>query len=92
MRSQHHVLCERHEMTSCSWYNNPKWSDLTIKLSNGQSICVHEMVLCSRNEYFNKLCGLESKFAVSGAKRRSCDVATNPFIGKRTGRDRAPRR
>jgi hypothetical protein len=43
------------------------------------------MVLCSRNEYFNKLCGLESKFAVSTPKSHICELSTDTFIGERAG-------
>jgi hypothetical protein len=80
-------LCKRHELTSSSWYNSPKWSDLSIRLSSGRSVHVHKMVLCSRNEYFNKLCGLESRFAVSTAERHVPDLAANTSTGERAGRD-----
>jgi hypothetical protein len=46
------------------WFENPNWSDLTIELSDGRKIPVHKSVLCSRNAYFNALCGLGSRFAV----------------------------
>lgn len=83
------LLCERRELTSSSWYNSSRWSDLTIWLSNGRGIFVHKMVLCSRNEYFNKLCGLESRYTVSIAKLRVSDLVTDTFTGERPGRDRA---
>lgn len=47
-----------------SLYNQESFSDLTLKLSNGATIKVHKAVICSQNEYFNKLCGPESRFAV----------------------------
>lgn len=48
-----------------SWYDNSDWSDLIIELSDGRKITVHKSVLCTRNKYFDALCGLRSQFAVS---------------------------
>lgn len=46
------------------WFNEPEFSDLTIKL-DGREICVHKIIVCARNDYFRKLCGPGSHFAVS---------------------------
>jgi hypothetical protein len=51
-------------LTTCSWYNNPDYSDLTIALSDGRDIHVHRNVLCTANEYFKKACGIDSQFVV----------------------------
>lgn len=51
-------------------YNQESFSDLTLKLGNGATIKVHKTVICSQNEYFNKLCGPESRFAVRTTKQR----------------------
>lgn len=48
-----------------TWFKKPEYSDLTIKPSNGQEIHVHKIIVCARNDYFSKLCGPQSKFAVS---------------------------
>jgi hypothetical protein len=45
-------------------FSNPEYSDLTIKLSDGQELRIHKLIVCS-NEYFAKLCGAQSHFAVS---------------------------
>lgn len=47
-----------------SWYDNPEYSDITIKLSSGREIRLHKHVLCTANEWFNKACGTSSHFAV----------------------------
>lgn len=49
----------------CSWFNDTEYSDLTLKLSDGREISVHKVVVCNNNQYFNKLCGDGSQFAVS---------------------------
>lgn len=46
-------------------FSKSEYSDLTIKLSDGQEFRVHKFIVCMRNEYFLKLCGLQSRFAVS---------------------------
>lgn len=47
------------------WYNEAEFSDLTIKLSNGTEVKVHKLVICKANDYFRKMCGPTSQFAVS---------------------------
>ena len=74
-------------LTYKSWYNSPKWSDLTVRLSDGRGINVHKMVLCTRNEYFNKLCGLESRFTVGTTKSPVPDIDVDTFAGERASRD-----
>jgi hypothetical protein len=46
-------------------FSKPEYSDLTIKLSDGQELRSHKVIVCTRNEYFLKLCGSQSHFAVS---------------------------
>lgn len=46
-------------------FDEKRFSDLTVKLANGVAINVHKIVLCRKNEYFNSLCGPDSRFAVS---------------------------
>jgi hypothetical protein len=69
------------KLMSSSWYNSPVWSDLIIRLNDGRGIHVHKMVLCSRNEYFNKLCELESRFAVGTTHCHVPDLAANISVG-----------
>lgn len=38
-------------------FNDPEYSDLTIRLQDGRKIHVHKFIVCARNEYFLKLCG-----------------------------------
>jgi hypothetical protein len=40
-------------------FDKPTYSDLTIKLH------LHKFIVCARNDYFLKLCGPDSHFAVS---------------------------
>jgi hypothetical protein len=47
------------------WFDEGTYSDLTIKLSNGTEIWVHKLIVYRQNEYFRKLCGPDSHFAVS---------------------------
>jgi hypothetical protein len=56
---------ERHANIKGSKFENPDWSDLTIELSDGRKIPVHKSVLCSRNDYFAGLFGLNAPAAVS---------------------------
>jgi hypothetical protein len=58
-------------------FNNPEYSDLTIKLSDGQELHVHKLVVCARNDYFLKLCGPGSQFAVRLITQRSNEAKTN---------------
>jgi hypothetical protein len=52
-------------MDTREWFDEGKHSDLTVKLSDGAEIKVHKIIVCRANEYFRKLCGTESHFAVS---------------------------
>lgn len=45
-------------------FNQDDYCDVTIKFS-GREIKSHRMVLCEQLDYFKKLCGPRSKFAVS---------------------------
>jgi hypothetical protein len=47
------------------WVDDDKFSDLTIKLSDGSELSAHKIIVCARNDYFLKLCGPDSHFAVS---------------------------
>jgi hypothetical protein len=38
-------------------------SDVTLKFGDKEMKC-HKVILCARSEYFKKLCGPDSKFAV----------------------------
>lgn len=51
-------------MDTREWFDEDTYSDLKIKLSNGNEIKVHKAIVCRANEYFRKLCGPESHFAV----------------------------
>jgi hypothetical protein len=46
-------------------FSKPEYSDLTIKLSDGQEFRIHKLVVCTRNDYFLKLVGPQSHFVVS---------------------------
>jgi hypothetical protein len=46
-------------------FSKPEYSDLTIKLVDGQELHVHKLIVCTHNDYFLKLCGPQSHFAVS---------------------------
>lgn len=52
-------------MDTREWYNQPAYSDLTIKLGDGTEVKVHKIILCQSNDYFRKLCGPDSHFVVS---------------------------
>lgn len=52
-------------METRGWYNDPTYSDLTIRLGDGSEVGAHKIVLCIANEYFRKLCAPGSHFAVS---------------------------
>ena len=51
-------------------FDKPEYSDLAIKLNDGREIHVHKFIMCARNDYFLKLSGLRSDFAVSLMKGR----------------------
>lgn len=44
---------------------NPDFADFKIELSDGYTFLAHRSVLYQRNEYFDAMCGLRSKFGVS---------------------------
>lgn len=52
-------------MDISKWFDDGTYSDLAIKLSDGTELKLHKIVLCQENEYFRKLCGPGSRFAVS---------------------------
>lgn len=67
----HVLLCLQHgaqgptDQVQISWFENPLFSDLTLKLSNGRMLPAHKAILCSQNEYFNILLGSKASKAVS---------------------------
>jgi hypothetical protein len=52
-------------MDNTALFNNERFSDLKIKLSDCKLLSVHKVVVCRRIEYFDHLCGPNSRFAVS---------------------------
>lgn len=44
-------------------FNQPAYSDLTIKLDN-KSIYCHKIIICTRSKYFRELCGANANFKV----------------------------
>lgn len=46
-------------------YNAASFSDVEVKRANGTTIRAHKIVLCRNNEYFNSMCGPDSRFVVS---------------------------
>jgi hypothetical protein len=54
---------------SKSFFNDPELSDLTIRFS-GETIYVHQIILCRRSKYFRKL--LLGPFRVSCVPIQSC--------------------
>jgi hypothetical protein len=52
-------------MDTREWFDEATYSDLTVRLSDGTEIKVHKVIVCRANDYFRKLCGPESHFAVS---------------------------
>lgn len=52
-------------MDNTELFNSKRFSDLKIKLSDGKLLSVHKVVVCRRIEYFDHLCGPNSRFAVS---------------------------
>jgi hypothetical protein len=60
-------------MDNTALFNSERYSDLKIRLSSGKLISVHKIIVCRNIEYFDSLCGPESRFAVSitpGAESR----------------------
>lgn len=53
------------DMDARKWFNSPSHSNITIKLSDGSEVKVLKFLLCRDNEYFRKLCGPDSQFAVN---------------------------
>ena len=52
-------------MDNTELFNVERFSDLKIKLSGGKLLSVHKVVVCRKIEYFDHLCGPNSRFAVS---------------------------
>jgi len=52
-------------MDTREWFDEATFSDLTVRLSDGTEIKVQKIIVCRANEYFRKLCGPDSHFAVS---------------------------
>lgn len=51
-------------MDNTALFDSEKYSDLKIRLSSGKLISVHKIVVCRNIEYFDSLCGPDSRFAV----------------------------
>lgn len=45
-------------------YNQERFSDLTLQLTDGTTIKVHKTIICTKNKYFDMMCGPDSHFAV----------------------------
>ncbi|KXT07708.1 hypothetical protein AC578_10174 [Pseudocercospora eumusae] len=54
-------------LNTAALYNQPEYSDVTIRFSNREVFC-HKVILCTSSEYFKKLCGPGSHFAESQQK------------------------
>ncbi|KAM0692842.1 hypothetical protein Q7P36_007399 [Cladosporium allicinum] len=52
-------------MDNTALFNSERYSDLKIKLSSGKLISVHKIVVCRNIEYFDHLCGPDSRFSES---------------------------
>ena len=52
--------------TDTTYFDNPQFSDLTIRLNNDRPVHVHRVILCRGSEYFRML--LAGSFSESGAK------------------------
>jgi len=53
-------MASQHPIKSPHWlysthFNDPTFSDLILKLSDGKVIHAHRVVLCRRSKYFSKL-------------------------------------
>lgn len=57
-------------MDTREWFDEATFSDLTVRLSDGTEIKVQKIIVCRANEYFRKLCGPGSHFAVSSSQPR----------------------
>lgn len=67
-------------ITPCdSWYGDQTWSDLTLLVADGRRVPVHRIVLCSRNEYFDQLIGMQSSAAVSFNTRTRVEARWRRF-------------
>jgi hypothetical protein len=65
-------LRRAHTLTrSTRLFNSAHYSDLIIKFS-GREIRAHRFIVCESNRYFEKLCGLDSPFAVSILSSKDC--------------------
>lgn len=49
-----------------TYFNNPQFSDLTIRLNDDRPVNVHRVILCRNSEYFKML--LAGSFSESGAE------------------------
>jgi len=63
-------------------FEKPEYSDLTIRLNGGKELHVHKFTVCARNDYFLKLCGPDSHFAVSFIERRTRKANLTHFFRK----------
>jgi hypothetical protein len=52
-------------MDNTELFDSERYSDLKVRLSSGKLISVHKIIVCRNIEYFDSLCGPESRFAVS---------------------------
>jgi hypothetical protein len=62
--------------------------DLTIKLEHGIEIKVHKAIVCRANEYFGKLCGPDSHFALGTFIPGIAERYMLTHITRRVGRAR----
>ncbi|KAL9533272.1 hypothetical protein SMMN14_02215 [Sphaerulina musiva] len=54
-------------LSTLALYNEPEYSDVTIQFS-GRTVHCHKLVLCTKSDYFKKLCGPGSHFAEGNTK------------------------
>jgi hypothetical protein len=70
-------MASQHPIKSPHWlysthFNDPAFSDLTLKLSNGKTIRAHRVALCRGSKYSSKL--IAGGFAVSIVTSRNCKI------------------
>ena len=53
-------------LATLALYNQPEYSDVMVRFSDRTVYC-HKLILCTNSDYFKKLCGPGSHFAVSYA-------------------------
>lgn len=51
------------DLNTADFFDKDEFSDITIKFSR-RAIKGHKFILCRYSEYFKKLCGPDSNFAV----------------------------